>query len=89
MPVKSYIAHAAPGSAHQLAQSIAALPGCSVVPAENRDAVVVITDSPSEEAETELRSHLEQLETLISLTLVSAFSADDDLISIAKGSTPQ
>lgn len=59
-----------------------------MVPAENRDAVVVITDTPSEEAEAELRSRLEQMESLISLTLVAAFNADDDLISISKGSTP-
>lgn len=88
MPIKSYIAHIVPGSVPQLAERIAALPGCSVVPAENRDAVVVITDTSGEEAETELRSRLEQMEGLITLTLVAAFSAEDDLISIAKG-TPQ
>lgn len=89
MPVKSYLAHAAPGSATTLAEAISVLPGCSALPAENRDALVVITDTPSEETEAELRLRLEQLANLISLTLVAAYTADDDLIVIPQGRKPR
>lgn len=89
MPIKSYLAHSSTNTAHQLAEHMQGLPGCTVLPAENRDALILITDTPSEENECELRLRIEQLPSLISLTLVSAFTADDDLISISKGAPPQ
>ncbi len=89
MPIKSYLAHSSLNTAHQLAAHIESLPGCTVLPAENRDALIVITDTSSEDSESELRLSIEQLPSLISLTLVSAFTADDDLISISKGATTQ
>ena len=89
MPIKSYLAHSSPNTSHELAAQMASLPGCTVLPAENRDALIVITDTPSEDNESELRLSIEQLPSLISLTLVSAFTADDDLISISKGATTQ
>lgn len=89
MPVKSYLAHSSPNTAHQLAASMEILPGCTVLPAENRDALILITDTPSEDSELKLRLRIEVLSTLVSLTLVAAFTADDDLISISKGAPPQ
>jgi nitrate reductase NapAB chaperone NapD len=85
MPVKSYLAYSAPDQAPQLAKTIAAIPGCLAVPAENRDAVVVITDTPSEDRERQLAEQLQELPGLDALTLVAAFAADDDLVSL----TPQ
>ena len=81
MPVKSYIAHAATGHLSSLTQRIAALPGCTVLPSENRSALVIITDTPSEKADQQLHAELERLD-LAALTLVAAFTADDDLISL-------
>ena len=89
MPIKSYLAHSSPNTAHHLAASIESLPGCTVLPAQNRDALILITDTPSEDSELNLRIRIEELPSLISLTLVSAFTADDDLISISKGAPPQ
>lgn len=82
MPIKSYLVHTAPNRATALAVRLAAIPGCGVVAAENRDALVLVTDTPSEEAEAEMRARLESLGDLTALTLVSAFQAEDDLITI-------
>jgi nitrate reductase NapAB chaperone NapD len=82
MPIKSYLVHSPPGESQALAARLAALPGCTTVPARNRDALVLVTDTPSEDADRELRTRLDEMESLIAITLVSAFQPDDDLISL-------
>lgn len=82
MPIKSYLVHSPPGECQTLAARLSALPGCTAVPARNRDALVLVTDTPSEEADRALQTRLDQMESLIALTLVSAFQPDDDLISL-------
>jgi len=82
MPIKSYLVHSHPGQSQALASRLAALPGCTAVPAQNRDALVLVTDTPSEDADRDLRARLEQVESLVAMTLVSAFQTDDDLISL-------
>ncbi len=86
MPVKSYLACTQPGKGEQFAMEVSALPGCTIWPAENRDAFVIVTDTVSEEAEEILRRALESLEPTAALTLVAAYAAPDDLVAIGKGS---
>lgn len=82
MPIKSYIAHRVSGRSEQCVQQLQAVAGCSVLAAENRDAWIVITDTPSEEAESALAKKLQEIQT-ISLALVAAFAAPDDLVSLS------
>jgi nitrate reductase NapAB chaperone NapD len=82
MPIKSYLVHSHPGKSGELAARLATLPGCTAVPAHNRDALVLVTDTPSEDADRDLRVRLERAESLMAMTLVSAFQPDDDLISL-------
>ena len=84
MPVKSYLACTQPGKGEQFAMEVRAFPGCTIWPAENRDAFVIVTDTVSEEAEEMLRRALEELEPMAALTLVAAYSAPDDLVAIGK-----
>jgi nitrate reductase NapAB chaperone NapD len=82
MPVKSYLAHTDPAGLAEAASRIAALPGCTALPAENRGALIIVTDTNSEDADRELHAALEKIGPLRSLTLVAAFAAEDDLISL-------
>lgn len=86
MPVKSYLACTQPGKGEQFAMKVRNFPGCTIWPAENRDAFVIVTDTASEEAEELLRRALEALEPMAALTLVAAYAAPDDLVTIGKGS---
>ena len=88
MPIKSYLVHTRTGRHAEAADQLAALPGCTVAPAENRDVLVLVTDTASEGAETALRLRVENIEAVSAVTLVSAFAADDDLISIGVSAQP-
>ena len=85
MPVKSYLICTQPGRRRQLEAQLRRLPGCTVWPAQNREALVVVTDTASEAADDQLRGSLEALDSLASLTLVAAFAAPDDLVAIGRG----
>lgn len=88
MPIKSYLVQTRSGRRPEAAAQLAALSGCTVAPAENRDVLVLVTDTPSEEADAALRLRVENVEAVSALTLVSAFAADDDLISLGVSAKP-
>jgi nitrate reductase NapAB chaperone NapD len=71
MPIKSYLAYSARGRRDALAAALRALPGCEVIPAVNRDLLVVVTDTPDEAAEESLQEALARVELLEGLALVA------------------
>jgi nitrate reductase NapAB chaperone NapD len=72
MGICSYLAIPRPGQRDALARGLAGLEGCEVVPAVNRDVVVVITESPDREGERALRRRMEDLDDLQALVLTFA-----------------
>jgi hypothetical protein len=78
MPIKSYLAWAAPRQRDELTRTLLALEGCAIVPALNRDVVVLVTDTADETAEQELQDKLARVPGLQCLTLVAGL-ADPDL----------
>lgn len=75
MPVFSYLATPISGAKEALCADLSALPYCEVIPADNQDVVVVVTDTPDETAEKLLQEKLHSLQSLQSLSL--AFGYDD------------
>ena len=71
MPIKSYLAYPAKDRRDELAEVIRALPGCHVIPAVNRDLLVVVTDTPDEAADQVLQDALSRVESLQGLALVA------------------
>jgi nitrate reductase NapAB chaperone NapD len=71
VPIKSYIAWPSPGRAAELESSLLQIPGCEVISAENRELLLLVTDTPTESAEDALCRQLEQIEDLQCLSLVS------------------
>jgi hypothetical protein len=71
VPIKSYLAYPARGRRDELVAALRALRACQVIPAVNRDLVVVVTDTPDEAAEEVLQATLARLELLEGLALVA------------------
>ncbi len=67
MPVFSYLAYPVKGAKEELLKDLAALDHCEVMPAENEEILILVTDAPNEEQEKELQKKIEQLKSLQSL----------------------
>lgn len=75
MPIFSYLAIPEKGARKKLCTDLSRLDFCQVIPAENEEVVVVVTDTPDEISEKNLRKEFKKLESLQSLSLV--FGYDD------------
>ena len=71
VPIKSYIAWPAPGKTTELESALLKLPGCEVLAAENRELLLVVTDTAGEPEEKALGAALEEIESLQCLSLVA------------------
>ena len=67
MPVFSYLAYPKPGAKEKLYHDLAALEYCEATPAENEEILILVTDTPDDDKETELQNKLKKLKTLESL----------------------
>ena len=79
MPIKSYLAIAHKGKKEVLQQTLNALPTCECTPAENKDVLVLITETETDAEDKILFKNINKLEDLLLLTLVSAFSNDSTI----------
>ncbi len=69
MPIFSYLAIPKDGAREDLCVELSRIDHCQVIPAENRDVVVLVTDTPDEALEKELQKKLKGLKSLHSLSL--------------------
>lgn len=67
MPVFSYLAYPEPGAKQDLLNDLATLDHCEVIPAENEEILILVTDTPDEKAEKRLQKKLDKLKSLQSL----------------------
>jgi nitrate reductase NapAB chaperone NapD len=75
MPIKSYVLHCEENSKEILLNELQKLSNCEVIPAQNHEVIVVVTDTESEEIDTELYNQLLEMKGLKHLSLVSGFDA--------------
>jgi nitrate reductase NapAB chaperone NapD len=69
MAICSYLVIPQPGSAAALCERLSGLPGCEVVPALNRDLLVLVTDTADRDEENALRERIEGLDGIQALML--------------------
>ena len=69
MAICSYLVLSNPGESPALAERLASLPGCDVVPAQNRDLLLLVTDSIEATEQAALREQVEQMEGVSSMVL--------------------
>lgn len=74
MVIKSYLAYPIEGKLIELEQALREMGGCEVVPATNRNLLVLVTESKDEKTEKVLAARLHNLPALQALALVSAYN---------------
>ena len=74
MPIKSYLAHPHEGKKNELIEAISQLKSCEVIPAQNRDVLVVVTETETREEEDQLKQKLDAISSLKLLAMVSGFN---------------
>lgn len=74
MPIKSYLAHPHDGKKQELIKALSSLGECEVIPAENKDVLVVVTETETKAAEDTLKQKLETISSLKLLAMVSGFN---------------
>ena len=77
MPIKSYLAHVVDGQRDEVTRALRSLARCSIIPATNRNVVVLVTDTANETAEQELQDMLVRVPGLRCLTLVAGLADPD------------
>ncbi|NVK51890.1 MAG: hypothetical protein HWD85_03070 [Flavobacteriaceae bacterium] len=74
MPIKSYLAHPHEGKKEDLIQALSSISQCEVIPAENKDILVVVTETETKAEEENLKQQLETISSLKLLAMVSGFN---------------
>ncbi len=67
MPVFSYLAYPKHGAKAELLNELKTLDYCEATPADNENILILVTDTPDENAEKVLQKKLKNLKTLESL----------------------
>ena len=74
MPIKSYLAHPHLGKKMEVMQTLSLIEYCEVIPAENKDLLILITDTNNNEEEEDLKMLLEAVDDIKLLAMVSGFN---------------
>ena len=69
MPVFSYLAQPVPGGKKDLLDELGKVAYCEVVPSDNEELLVVVTDTPGQKAEEDLQENLKGLKSLQCLSM--------------------
>lgn len=74
MPVKSYLAHPHDNQKEELIRELSMIAQCEVLPAQNKDVVILVTETETTVEEDTLKEKLETIPSLKLLALVSGFN---------------
>ena len=69
MPVFSYLVQPLPGAKKDLLEELGEVSHCEVVPSDNEDVLVLVTDTPDQAAEEQLQERLRVLKSLQCLSM--------------------
>ena len=78
MPIFSYLATPKDGAKERLCADLAALEYCQIIPADNHELIVLVTDTPDETTEETLQESLKNLQSLQSLDLAFGYNESYD-----------
>ncbi len=76
MPILSFLALPRDGEMEQLCADLSAMEHCEIIPAENQEVVVLVTDTPDDKIEKELQKTLKNLPSLQSLSMTFGHNAE-------------
>ncbi len=73
MPIKSYVVHYEESKREALVEELQKLQGCEIIPAQNHDVLVLVTETETEELDSKLYNKLLEIKGLKHVSLVSGF----------------
>ncbi len=76
MPILSYLVLPQAGAMDQLCTDLSAMECCEIIPSDNQEVVVLVTDTPDEETEKTLQKTLKTLPSLQSISMTFGHSAE-------------
>ena len=76
MPVLSYLVSPVRGEKKALINDLNAMEYCEVLPSQNREVIILVTDTPDEESERKLQDDLKYLNTLQTISMVFGHNAE-------------
>ncbi|AUS04046.1 hypothetical protein [Pseudotamlana carrageenivorans] len=74
MPIKSYLAHPHDGKKADLLSALSQIENCDVIPAENNDVLILVTETHTLKEDEQLKETIEGLDSLKLLAMVSGFN---------------
>ena len=74
MPIFSYLAIPKKDARKTLCEELSALEHCQIIPADNQDVVVLVTDTPDDPIEKKLQHTIKSLPSLQSLSLAFGYN---------------
>lgn len=75
MPIKSYLAHPHENRKDELVAELSSLDHCEVIPAENKDVLILVTETKNKTEEANLKDQLDTIKSLKLLAMVSGFNS--------------
>ncbi|MBU0662996.1 MAG: chaperone NapD [Proteobacteria bacterium] len=76
MPILSFLVLPQAGAMEQLCADLSAMEHCEIIPSDNQEVVVLVTDTPDEEAENKLQEMLKNLPSLQSISMTFGHNAE-------------
>lgn len=74
MPIISYLVHPHEGKKEELINALEGIDACEVYPAQNRELLVLVTETESKAEEDMLKQKLETIDSLKMLSMVSGYN---------------
>ncbi|WP_067150756.1 hypothetical protein [Pseudotamlana agarivorans] len=74
MPIKSYLAYPQDGKKDVLISELLNISYCDVIPSENEDLIIVVTETENQKQDDTLKATIEGLDSLKLLAMVSGFN---------------
>ena len=74
MPIISYLAHPQEGEKDELLKALSTMDQCEVIPAENKNLLIVVTETDTDKEQDDLKERIEAIKSLKLLALVSGFN---------------
>ncbi len=76
MPILSYLVLPQAGAMEQLCTDLSAIECCEVIPSDNEEVIVLVTDTPDDNTEKTLQKKLKNLPSLQSISMTFGHSAE-------------
>jgi len=76
MPILSYLVLPQAGAMEQLCTNLSAMEYCEIIPSDNEEVVVLVTDTPDDKTEKTLQKTLKTLPSLQSISMTFGHNAE-------------